>query len=81
MKVSDADATVAIVDGRVAMNADGNVSVYVQTPDTRPLTAEGTHVRIRFVGEGYRGEVELDADALEDVMDALEEARGGDDGE
>ena len=81
MKVSDANTTVAIVDGRVAMNADGDASVYVQTPDTQPLTADETYARLRFVGESYRGEVEFDADALEDVIDALEEARGGDNGE
>ncbi|AKU09896.1 hypothetical protein [Haloferax gibbonsii] len=81
MKVSDADATVAIVDGRVAMNADGDVSVYVQAPDAQPLTEDETHARLRFVGEGYRGEVEFDADALEGAIDALEEVQGGNNGE
>lgn len=77
MTVADATATVRIVDGRMAMTADGDVSIYLETPDHHPLSAGETHATLRVVGEDYRTEVELDADALDAVTTALAEAQGG----
>ena len=75
MQVIDATATVGIVDDRVAMNADGDVSIYLKTPEHQPLSAAETHATLRVVGDDYRAEVELDADALEAVTDALAAAQ------
>jgi len=77
MPVADATATVGIVDGRLATTADGDVSIYLETPDHQPLSAGETHATLRVVGEDYRAEVELDADALDAVTTALAEAQEG----
>ena len=69
--LEDADTMVGIVDGRVAMTADGDADVYVDTPRRQPLGAGETHATIRIVGDDYRSKVELDADDCELLLDAL----------
>lgn len=75
----DATAEVAIVDGRVAMSADGDVDLYLNTPDHKPLSKTETHATLRVVGDDYRAEVELDAEAVDALADAVYHAQGGDD--
>lgn len=75
MPVTDAAATVGIVDDRVAMTADGDVSVYLETPDHQPLSAGETHATLRVVGDDYRASVELDAGALDELTAALADAQ------
>ena len=75
--ITDATATVGIVDGRLAMTADGDVSIYLETPDHQPLSAGETHATLRVVGEDYRAEVELDAEALDAVTRALAAVQEG----
>ncbi|GGN26990.1 hypothetical protein [Halarchaeum nitratireducens] len=77
MPITSADATVAIVDGRLAMNADGDVDVYLDTPDQTPLTRTEPHATLRFEGDDYRAALELDADQLAALQEALS-ADGGD---
>jgi len=78
MPVTDATATVGIVDDRVAMSADGDVSVILESPDTQPLSEGETHATLRVVGDDYRASVELDTDALAALTDALADAQEGD---
>ena len=77
MQVTDATATVGIVDGRMAMTADGDVDVYLETPDQRPLSESGTHATLRVAGDDYRAEVELDGVALRALTDELTPAQAG----
>lgn len=76
MDVTDATATVGIVDDRMAVTADGDVSLYLETPDHQPLSAVETHATLRVVGDDYRAAVELDADALDALTTALTNAQG-----
>jgi hypothetical protein len=69
--LDDVATTVGIVDGRVAMTADGEADVYVDTPRQPPLSATETHATLRVVGDDYRAEIELDADDCEELLDAL----------
>lgn len=71
MAVIDATATVGIVDGRVAMSAEGDVSIILDAPDNQPLSEAETHATLRVVGDDYRASVELDAAALNALTDAL----------
>lgn len=78
MSVTDATATVGIVDDRVAMSADGDVSVILESPDNQPLSRAETHATLRVVGDDYRASVELDGDALDALTDALADVQEGD---
>jgi hypothetical protein len=72
--LEDVAATVAIVDGRIAMSADGDADLQVDAVDYTPLSAAETHATLRVVGEDYRASIELDADDLAALQDALTEA-------
>lgn len=73
-----AEATLAIVDGRVSMSADGDVDLYVETPDHKPLAKCERHATIRVVGDDFRAEIELDAEETDLVADLLADAVGSD---
>ena len=75
---TDVDTAAAIVDGRVAMTADGDADLLVETPDRQPLSAIETHATLRVSGDDYRAEIDLDADDLEWLVDALQQAQEGD---
>jgi len=68
---TDGKATVAITDDRVAMSADGDASILVETPDRQPLSATERHATIRVVGDDWRANVELNADQLVELATAL----------
>jgi len=78
MPVTDATATVGIVDDRVGMSADSDASVILESPDTQPLSEAETHATLQVVGDDYRASVELDADALDALTDALADVQEGD---
>jgi len=76
-ELDDVDATAGIVDGRIAMTADGPASVYVDGRDRRPLSREEAHATVRLEGDDFRAAVELDAAdlaALTDALDIVKEA-------
>jgi len=77
-EIGEVATTVGIVDGRVAMSADGDAHLYVDEPDHRPLSRREPHATLRVEGEDYRAELTLDAAALDAVMDALQHAREAD---
>jgi len=74
----EVEATVGIVDGRVAMSADGDTELYVDIPEHRPLSGGERHATLRLSGDDYRGSVELDADDVEWLQAALAAATGRD---
>lgn len=80
--VEDVDATVAIVDGRVAMNARASSSTLrVQAPDRRPLSEGESHATLRLADDDVRVAIDLDGrglDALADAVAGIQE-RGRDD--
>lgn len=73
--VEGSDATLAIVDGRMAMTADGDVGVYVKVPDPTPLSQKERHATLKIAGDDYRAKVELDAEGLDALADALYHAQ------
>lgn len=77
MSVTDAVATVGIVDGRVSMSAESDVEIYLETPDGQPLSRAERHATLRVVGDDSRVEVELDADALDALAEELTAAQAG----
>lgn len=73
--IAEVDTTVAIVDGRVAMSADGKAEMYVDIPEHKPLSETGTHATLRFVGDDYRAHVELDGTDLDTIVETLTSAK------
>jgi len=77
-RLNDVDATVGIADGRVAMSADLETPLRLETPDQRPLSSAETHATLRLVGDDVRVRIELDGEALDALADALYHAQRGD---
>ncbi|MDS0220874.1 hypothetical protein NDI54_05835 [Haloarcula sp. S1AR25-5A] len=75
-RLNDVDATVGIADGRVAMNADIETPLRLETPDRRPLSSAEPHATLRLAGDDVRVAVELDGEALDALADALHQQRG-----
>lgn len=71
------DTTVGIVDGRVAMSADGEADLYVEGRDHTPLSLDEPHVTLRVEGDDYRAEVKLDGRDLDALVDDLHQIHGG----
>lgn len=67
----DVDATVGIVDGRVAMTADGEATLYVDGREHRPLSTIETHATLRVEGEDFRAELALDGQDIDALADDL----------
>lgn len=81
MQLTDVDASVGIVDDRVAMSADIETSLYLDTPDPQPLSAGETHATLTVGGDGVRVAIDLDAAALDALADAIHHAREPETGE
>lgn len=74
------NATVGIVEGRIGVNAEIETPVRVDTPDTQPLSKVETHATLHLAGDGVRVAVDLDAEALDSLVDDLyhaQERNGG----
>jgi|GEM_PF-2578072 len=70
--VEGVDATVAIADGRVAMNAQVSpTTLRVERPDRQPLSEAEPHATLRVADDGVRLVVDLDGPGLDDLADAL----------
>lgn len=69
--IDDVDVEVSIADGRVAMNADADGTVYVQTPDIEVLSPEQTVVSVSVTGDGVTSRIELDRDATRVLAETL----------
>jgi hypothetical protein len=74
-EVGDPDTTLSIVDGRVAMSADGDATLRLSWPDHTPLSGAETHATLKLSGEDFRAEVELTAEELDALGDAVSHAR------
>ena len=62
-----------IQDGRVSIGAVMPGELRVKTTDTQPLAASQPVAIIRLTGEDVEASFHLTADAVGDVIDALEE--------
>jgi len=71
MPVTDATATVSIVDGRVAMSADGDVTLTLDTPRAPPLSADERYATLGINGDDYRANVDLSLGAVTELFTAL----------
>ena len=69
--VAESVGAVTITDDRVAMTADGDVDVYLDEPDSAPLSAGERHATMWLTGEGFRAELELDADGVAALASAF----------
>ena len=76
-RVEDVDATVGVVEGRVAMSAQVSDTLRVEAPDHRPLSAAEPHATLRVVADDVRLVVDLDGHGLDALADALGAARDG----
>jgi hypothetical protein len=79
--LGEISATVAIVDGRVAMSDDVETTLRFETPDLTPLSAGEPHATLRIADDGVRAEIELDANALDALADAVHHAQDANDGQ
>jgi len=61
----DVHASVEIVDGRVTMAADGEATLYFETPEHEPLSADQIHATLRVAGDDAAAEIALDGEALD----------------
>jgi len=75
------DAVVGVTDGRVNISADVEAALYIETPDNQPLTAAESHATVRLTGDGVNATVQLDAEALDALGDAVSHAQGGGEGQ
>jgi len=69
--VEDIDATVGIVDGRVAMSAQVTTDVRVGAPEHTPLSAHEPHLTLRVAADDVRVVLDFDGDGLGELADAL----------
>ncbi|MDQ2072828.1 hypothetical protein RBH20_09805 [Haloarcula sp. H-GB4] len=76
-QLNHVDATVAIVDGRVAMNAEVETPLRLETPDRQPLSNIEPHATLRLADDGVRVEITLDAEALDALADGLYQVQQG----
>jgi len=76
-RVEDVDATVGVVEGRVAMSAQVSDALRVEASDHRPLSAAEPHATLRVVADDVRLVVDLDGHGLDALADALGAARDG----
>jgi len=72
---AEANTTLSIVDGRVAMSADGDASVRLSSPDQTPPSAIETHATLQVSGDDFRVEVEFDGAELDSLADAVSHAQ------
>lgn len=76
----DVDARLEIEEGRLTITAAGAATLYLETPDHTPLSAEEPHATLRVVGregEDASAAVTLDGRDLDALADALYHARDG----
>jgi hypothetical protein len=76
-KLTDIDATVAIVDGRVSMTANAEAELRLEVTEPEPLTEAETHASLYFIDDDVRASIDLDAEALDALADAIYHAQGG----
>lgn len=74
-KFGEVDTTVGVVDGRVAMSADGEAMLYIDSRDHTPLRLAETHATLRVEGDDFRAEFDLDGRDLDAFIDALNHVR------
>jgi hypothetical protein len=69
-------------DGRVSMSLSGSLSLHVETPWTEPLSKIETQATVVVSDpkddQDNRAEIELDAEALDHLVDELHDAQTGD---
>jgi hypothetical protein len=75
--LGDVEATVGLVDGRVAMSADVETGLYFETPDATPLTETEPHATLRVAGEDVRVAIDLDARILNALASEASHAANG----
>jgi len=76
-RIDGVDATVGIVDGRVAMSADVTSTLVVQTPDETPLSSREPHATLAVADDDVRATIELDADTLAELAAVVGQQEGG----
>lgn len=76
--IGDVDATANVEDGRVSMTAAVTDSLYVETPERRPLSQREPHLTLRVVDDGVRVTLDLDGEQLDALADALYQAQQSD---
>jgi len=74
----DAEAQLSIGDGRLFVSADIDARVYLKWPANQPLSASEPHAEISVHGEESGASIELDAEQLDALADAIHHARGQD---
>lgn len=75
--LENVDVTAQIEDGRVSMSAQLSGGVYVKTPEQRPLSAREPHATLRVADDDVGVTIDLNADAVLELVDALERSQGG----
>ena len=75
MRIDGVDAEAEIEDGKIHVATDGVARVYAKPPDVEPLSRNAPSLRIHVAGPEFGCEFALDADQLDDLADAIEEAR------
>lgn len=79
-RLSTANATLSVSDGRVSMVVDdADAGLYFDTPDRGPLSKAETHATIRVTGDDYDASIELDAAALDALADQIYHAQEAED--
>jgi hypothetical protein len=69
-------------DGRVSMSLSGTLGLHVETPRNKPLSKTETQATIVVsdpkADPDNRAEIELDAEAIDHLVDELHDAQTGD---
>jgi hypothetical protein len=74
-RITDADGSARIDDGKLTIIDDGDAAVFLETPDQQPLGAGQLHATVRIAGEDFQAVADLDADGLDALADAVTTAR------
>lgn len=65
-------------DGKITIQTDADLRLAVSSPRTRPLSASERHATLRVVGSETTVDIELDAAALDALLDDLRKIQSGD---
>ena len=74
-RIDGVPAEIEIEDGRIMVTAQGDARVYAKAPEPEPLSRSEPSLRIHLSGEEFGCEFRLDAEQLDDLATAIEEAR------
>lgn len=70
-KLEDISTAVEVHQGAITITGNGDSKLYIDYPETKPLSGSETHAQLRIVENRFDVEIELDARQLDALADAI----------